>query len=318
MRGRLVPVAIALLCIVALGLGAATLTSVTDSGADGGVTLPDQDVNETVDDDPEGPLEPEPGAGGQQLLEENGECIAGYDQTDITWITLVVALGASVLVLVRKRAVMAAAITFPLVLIPMLGAMVVLFAFLGCPPPGGEAAQNLVEQNGTAESFGEALGAGDDESTPIDSRLQLGGLLLAIVLTLVLVGLWVNRRNADTLPDENTVSSPADQQEELGAAAGAAADELASDATLENAVYRAWAEMTDALDIERPETSTPAEFADAALEARLDSRDVSVLTDLFEEVRYGTAEATPERERRAREALRRIEEEYTEDGGDSR
>jgi hypothetical protein len=41
--------------------------------------------------------------------------------------------------------------------------------------------------------------------------------------------------------------------------------------------------------------------------------DVRELTDLFEEVRYGDREVTAERERRATDALRRIEESYAEE-----
>lgn len=309
MRNRLVPVTVALLCIVALGLGAATLTSVTDGGDGGGVTLPDQTGNETGGEEGDRSTGAEPGAGGQHLIDEDDSCIAGYNQTDVTWVTLVVALGLAALVFVRHRSVMAAAITFPLVLVPLMGVMVVLFAFLGCPPPGGEMAPDAVQQNGTVESFGEALGGGDDEPTPLDSRLRLGALFLAMILGLLLLGLYANRIHSETSPDETTVSLD-DQHEQLRTAAGAAADELEADVSLENAVYRAWAEMTDALDIDRPETSTPTEFADAALEAGLHPDDVSELTALFEEVRYGTAEPTAEREDRARDALRRIEQTY--------
>ncbi|MBV0923852.1 DUF4129 domain-containing protein [Halomicroarcula limicola] len=96
----------------------------------------------------------------------------------------------------------------------------------------------------------------------------------------------------------------------LGEAAGRAADRIADDAPLDNVVYRAWREMTDALDVPDPETSTPGEFQAAAVDAGMDSEDVAVLTDLFETVRYGDQPATEERERRAERALRNVERTY--------
>ncbi|OYR45710.1 MULTISPECIES: DUF4129 domain-containing protein, partial [unclassified Halorubrum] len=59
-----------------------------------------------------------------------------------------------------------------------------------------------------------------------------------------------------------------------------------------------------------PASSTPAEFAAAAVDAGVDAEPVGDLTAVFERVRYGGEEATEERERRAAEALRRIEERH--------
>ena len=100
----------------------------------------------------------------------------------------------------------------------------------------------------------------------------------------------------------------------VGRAAGRAADRLDDD-SLENAVYQAWHEMTTALEVPNPSTRTPAEFERAAIAAGLEADDVETLTDLFREVRYGEVSVTAERERRARDTLRRIEAAYT-GGGD--
>ena len=77
-----------------------------------------------------------------------------------------------------------------------------------------------------------------------------------------------------------------------------------------NEVYRAWREMTASLDVESPETTTPREFQRAAVEAGMAREDVSVLTSLFESVRYSGLDPTEETERRAVETLRRIEASY--------
>jgi hypothetical protein len=79
---------------------------------------------------------------------------------------------------------------------------------------------------------------------------------------------------------------------------------------VENEVYLAWREMTGHLDVPRPETSTPAEFATAAEAVGMNDAHVEELTELFREVRYGGAAPTEDREQRALAALRDIESTY--------
>lgn len=94
--------------------------------------------------------------------------------------------------------------------------------------------------------------------------------------------------------------------------AGRAADRLEdADADVDNEVYRAWEEMTEHLEVANRGARTPGEFRTAALDAGMARQDVDLLTDLFEEVRYGGAPATSGREEEAAEALRRIETTYT-------
>jgi len=143
--------------------------------------------------------------------------------------------------------------------------------------------------------------------------------LLAIVAVVVLVGLVVARqfggeeRVFDVLGGAGeTAAERTTASEALGSIAGETADriERREDPPVENEVYRAWREMTHHLDVAFPETSTPAEFADAAVEEGMDRADVEELTALFRDVRYGGAEATPDREQRAVAVLRRIEDTY--------
>ncbi|KKF38992.1 hypothetical protein FK85_32195, partial [Halorubrum saccharovorum] len=105
---------------------------------------------------------------------------------------------------------------------------------------------------------------------------------------------------------------PEDSEPDLtavGRTAGEAADRI-EESDAENEVYRAWRDMTTVLDVDRPASSTPAEFAAAAVDAGVDEEPVATLTEVFERVRYGGEDATDDRERRAVEALRRIEERY--------
>lgn len=89
--------------------------------------------------------------------------------------------------------------------------------------------------------------------------------------------------------------------------------------------------MTSLLAVPDPDTATPGEFADAAVAAGLDEADVTELTRLFEDVRYGERDAAAEpigdsgaadsdgtatREERAVSVFRAIEAAYP--GADSR
>lgn len=96
----------------------------------------------------------------------------------------------------------------------------------------------------------------------------------------------------------------------IGRAAGDAADRIENDDAVDNEVYRAWVEMTDLLDVQHPDTSTPADFAGAAVDAGMRREDVEELTDLFRTIRYGPDDPTDPYEGRALEALQRIESTY--------
>ncbi len=147
-------------------------------------------------------------------------------------------------------------------------------------------------------------------------------LLLLVVGTLVAVAALVLTGNHDQRDervtgdeeDEEPEPEPATDVGAIGAAAGRAADRIEGSDEFENEVYRAWAAMTDHLAVDRPASSTPAEFATAATAAGMDPDDVARLTELFEDVRYGGEEPTADREEAAVETLRRIESTYADDG----
>ncbi|PSQ15665.1 hypothetical protein BRD00_13465 [Halobacteriales archaeon QS_8_69_26] len=174
---------------------------------------------------------------------------------------------------------------------------------------GGGQSGNAVDPNATVPPF----------DVPVAVVLVVG-LALLVVLAVTLsdrdvfsAGLSPSLsalRTDDEEPAGEQASVFAGGAAAVGRAAGRAADRIEESEDLENEVYRAWVEMTRHLDVEHPESSTPAEFARAATEAGMDEEDVEELTWLFEEVRYGGRTATEERESRAIEALRRIESTY--------
>lgn len=142
-------------------------------------------------------------------------------------------------------------------------------------------------------------------------------LVLLGVLVLVVLVVFLRESGDDDPLDEPDASAEetADSLAAVGAAAGRAADRIRDRSQVENQVYRAWAEMTEHLDLARPETLTPAEFETQATAAGMDPAHVADLTDLFREVRYGGEAVTPAREARAVETLRKIEMAYAEGDG---
>lgn len=169
------------------------------------------------------------------------------------------------------------------------------------PPTGG---------NETEPGMGGGEGSGS--SGPISFGPILGVLA---VITAIFVGALVltGRGDGDRLVAPSADAEPdADESEAaaVGAAAGRAAERIESSDDVDNEVYRAWRDMTRLLEVDRPETSTPGEFADAAVDAGIDRDHVDELTRLFEDVRYGHEGTTDEMEARAVSVLREIEAEY--------
>jgi hypothetical protein len=171
----------------------------------------------------------------------------------------------------------------------------------------GETNETGLMDGGGAPGF---AGSGEAVTTPTAAL----GLLLVVAIAGSVV-LLVRSAAAVDQTDEPTESdtSVAEPASAVGTVAGQAADRLADDADVSNEVYRAWREMTTYLDVDHPRASTPAEFAAAAVDAGMAREDVTELTAVFEAVRYGPGSVTDDQERRAREALRNIEETYSDD-----
>lgn len=174
---------------------------------------------------------------------------------------------------------------------------------------GGRRISNMLEQPG----------GGGLKAVPVDPMWVAGIFGVALVVAAVALFRSTDDEQAVTLPDEQNEEP---EMSDFARAAGRAADRIEEhNADVDNSVYRAWHEMTALLDVASPETSTAGEFADAAVDFGLDEEDVSELTRLFEEVRYGDKDASV-REDRAVDILRRFEAEYenagADDGGESR
>ena len=177
---------------------------------------------------------------------------------------------------------------------------------------------NCPEQTGGVGDFmsgSDAISGSPDgifAAPPIPPALiaiLFGGIMIAAVVLLF------------TMSGEEETYEPIEEEEpmpdaaDFARAAGLAADRIEkANVAVDNAVYRAWLEMTDLLSIENPKTTAPMDFAEAAIEVGLGREDVYELTQLFTEVRYGGKDAE-NREERAIEVLRNIEQQYQDTAG---
>ncbi len=172
--------------------------------------------------------------------------------------------------------------------------------------PGSEPQTHPVTNGTGSGGSGSVNPAVPGTDIPI---VVLGGIavvLVGVVALFVLSGGRSDPSKDEDLDDQESI----DELNAVGSAAGRAASQLAAGVDSMNAIYRAWAEMTDALEVSNPDTTTPGEFAEAAIQAGMDPDDVQELTRLFEAVRYGDEPPLPDRIDRAEGALRRIEAAY--------
>lgn len=192
------------------------------------------------------------------------------------------------------------------------------------PPPGGSLPDP--GERGDESPPGISLpGVGVTVPIPVwEFPPWLRTLLVATGALLALAVVLRSLRGAERAEHLDSVDDapPADPEAAVADAAGQAAERLLADAdaSVENEVYRAWREMTRAVDVDAPASSTPREFADAAVASGLDPGDVETLTALFEEVRYGGTRVTDQHREAVAAALegveRRIHEQEDDAAGD--
>jgi multisubunit Na+/H+ antiporter MnhC subunit len=186
-----------------------------------------------------------------------------------------------------------------------LAVIVALLALLASFAPS--ARLSGMAGSGLPLPFGEASGGGGEgspSSQPLILLLVVGVVALGVVAVLVRSG----ARGEDEPPPGEDPGT--EEVAAVARAAGRAADRIESTDDLDNEIYRAWREMTDLLDVDRPESTSPGEFAAAATGAGMAPDDVGELTRLFEDVRYGGEEPTDRDEHRALAILRRVEATY--------
>jgi hypothetical protein len=318
-RDTAVALVLALLALLAIGIAAATLDNPVSGSGDGFGSGSGDGVG-----DGDGQSEATPTAGdpstspGIPGMEEGtismpAPCVEWLDRP-LAELGLVLAV-VFVVGLAAYRArepFVGLALLFPIGLFTYTGYLILTACGTFELHFGGGIGLGETSRGGNNSSGGSMGQAADAVAS--QPSLLLGIILVVLILAAVVL-LVVATGDTGEAADEQAAPDPEPEPVDVsavGRAAGAAADRIAGEADAENEVYRAWAEMTEHLAVDGPESSTPAEFAEAAIDAGMAPDDVRELTALFEEVRYGTEEATEDREARAIAALRRIEAGYAE------
>ncbi|SDX59070.1 DUF4129 domain-containing protein [Halobellus clavatus] len=299
-------VAVALLAVVALAAAAATIETTVTGGAGGGFGF---GSSGSVGDSPE-PVIGVPVS--QSAFRAVVICVPFLARPPVVAGLVAVALVGHYLVYRETESLGAVAATAVGVGLPLALLWGLLVA---CQLESGPIFRfGFFGSDGGAlfPSGGGAFGLGGSDGGTVATPTAVFGLALFVALVAAVVLLVASTGDAITQDDETeeSESTPPADVREVGRAAGAAADRLEGDADVGNEVYRAWVEMTAHLDVERPASSTPGEFAAAAVDAGMDPDDVDELTHLFEAVRYGDEGVTDARAERAVAALRRIESAY--------
>ncbi|MFB6073277.1 MAG: DUF4129 domain-containing protein [Halobacterium sp.] len=312
--------AVALLCVLAVALGASTLAAPESPAGDGaGAGGPG-----TPQDGGSPPSSESGGDADVERAESSGRGTRALSGTCVPFLRTpaFLALAAASVVAafavaarladrgVASMAVGAAVLT----LLPLWWVFTDCRSSVDPSKPGGMPA--FPELNATADGGGGGAASAADQllATPV-----LLGALVAVAVVVAAIAYYASGGEpADGDGDEDEPGSAdsgpeADSLTAAGVRAGDAADRIEDAADLENEVYRAWSELAAAVDADRLAASTPAEFAAAARETGMGDEHVEALTGLFRDVRYGGFDATPEREQRAVDALRAIQDEYAGD-----
>jgi hypothetical protein len=297
---RTVAAALALLAVLSLGAAAATLDTATAGGSGG------------------------TGGGDASSVGSGGSfSFGGYNVSDtggdaprlppivgrVIGLLLLLFFAFGFAQFVREHGIRGVA-TIGIVAVVLVGGLWLLLSGLGATDGLFQQGDGGLGSGGSpALPGGSQQGPGDGSSPVTDPPTLLFAMFGIVLLGAVAL---IARSTGDDLsqpdPDEDA-SGPTDVAA-VGRVAGRAADRIESSDGFDNEVYRAWDEMTRHLDVPNPTSSTPAEFARAAIDAGMAREDVDALTEVFEVVRYGAADATERREREAVAALRRIERAY--------
>jgi len=212
---------------------------------------------------------------------------------------------AGILYLIRRRTSLGFSLLAAYAVTPIF--LTVYFLRTQC----GDGGVGISDQ----EAPGTTNGTGPSSVGPdIPPTILVGGFVVLFVG--VAAVLYISSGSREYVQEEPEEESEEADVADIAAAAAEAAERLeARDADVDNEVYRAWWEMTQLLNVSSPETYTPGQFAEAAIDLGIGEEHVDDLTTLFEEVRYGHRD--PEaREQRAIDVFRQIEQ-YGEDAAES-
>jgi len=306
--------AVGLISIAAISLGAATVESTVQeasvTGTDANPIIPSGEESgslNTSDMEGNGSVNMDPGDSSGGIVANIQTCIEPLS----AWYGTAVYFGAflGVIYLIKRAYSFGAAILGMYAVAPVaFTAYFLATARCVSVSTGGPG------NNGVADQIANVAGSSllSPDVSPVLIAAVFGVALVAVAAVLYRSS---GDQTVTTLGEEEEAAGEQPDVADLAAAAGEAAERLQEhDADVDNEVYRAWWEMTSLLNVPKPDSATPGEFAEAAIEAGLDESHVDDLTTLFEEVRYGRRD--PEsREQRAIEVFQDIEAQYGDTGG---
>lgn len=301
-RNTAISFVVGLLCILGIGMAAATLQTTQPIGTDDNQTFinppsagedigSDVEINESGDD----------GASpsGESKYSTITTCVPFLESSLGVLLMLGAVLAFMVLLYARFNfaiSMLAGWTVFP-------PTMLLYFLATDC---GGDGQAFGRGEGGTgiAEAAGETL----IPTTQFPTWAM--GLFVGIVLVGAAAVLYRSAAAEDVIVLEETTGDDEPDLDSFAQAAGRAADRIEQhNQDVNNAVFKAWVEMTELLDVENPETYTSGQFAEAAITIGMAESDIEELTQLFNEVRYGGKDPDT-REERSIEILRNIESEY--------
>ena len=295
---------LAVLAVLSFGAAAATLDSTTGTGvggSDDGVGVEDGDSGFSLGGVPE-----------NETTQESGVEVPPVLFRAVTALLVAVALlGFAYMLYEGGLATLRRLAVVAVVGALFMGLVYAIVQFIGDATDDGQG--GLFGRGPSELPSGGTAGAGDAAATAVNTPSTVVAVVLGVAVLAAVAVLVRATGDTSTAPTEPPAEPDGTDAAAaaVGRAAGRAADRIEADTGVDNAVFRAWREMTDDLELPR-ETSTPGEFADAAVAAGMEPGDVRELTTLFEDVRYGGETADEQREQRALAALRRIEDAYGE------
>lgn len=297
-------VAVSFICVAGIGMTAATIDAANPVGADEGdpVVNPPSPRDAVDVGGSTGAGTGENSRGGTQVGQSYATlttCVPFLDSTVGLLSVLAVVLAISGVIYYRFNFALALFAGWTILPPMMLGYFLTTDCGTSSGSLLGDAASGALGTSGKGP-----VGVGQ---VPPWVMLLFGVLVTGGAVAL----LYRSSGSEEIVVSQEKTSAEEVELDDFAAAAGRAADRIEEhDQDADNAVYQAWVEMTSLLDVESPETYSPGEFADEAVEAGMDQDDVRELTRLFNEVRYGEREVDP-RGNRAVDVLRNIEQEYS-------
>lgn len=307
-RSAAIPILVGILVVVGIGMTAAALPFAEQAAAS------DSEVVETPEESEqqqgEGPsadpgnMSVTPSDGDEQKQEPLSTCIEPLSSTGGTMLVTLGFLG--IVGLVFQRYNFSAALLVGWTALPPVA--LAYFLLTNCAGSSGPSS----EGGGRPEIPGEGLAL--DVSLNVPPWLLLGVVGVVLVAAVGLMYRSVGEEDVVT-PEEDIRDEP--DLDAFAEAAGRAADRIEEhDVDVDNAVYRTWVEMTELIDVDDPDVYSAGEFASTAISLGMDESDVTELTRLFNEVRYGDRDAAA-REDQALTVLRNIESQYGTEGSSS-